>query len=67
MSNEYKDWLRDTAANYLLDCRLAKSIEYCEPMQGGYIAICEGFDWERHVFFVWDDDLEGWSYREIYV
>lgn len=65
MSNEYKDWLRDKAADYLLDCYLVERIEYCEPIGDGYIAIGEGRDWARHVFFVWDDDVEGWSYREI--
>ena len=67
MSNEYKDWLKDKVADYLLDCYLVKRIEYCEPMQSGYIVIGEGLDWERHVFFVWDDDIEGWSYKEIYI
>lgn len=67
MSDAYKDWLRDKAADYLLDNGLVERIEYCEPMQYGYIAVGEGRDWARHIFFIWDDDLEGWSYKEIYV
>ena len=67
MNDEYEDWLRDTAADYLLDNNLVRHIEYCEPMHYGYIAIGQELDGTRHIFFVWNDDLDGWSYREIYI
>lgn len=67
MSNEYEDWSRDEAADYLLNNNLVERIEYCEPMHYGYIAIGQELDETRHIFFVWNDDLDGWSYREIYI
>lgn len=67
MSNEYKDWLRDTATDILLDRELIKHIEYCESMYHGYIAIGIDYNWQRHMFFIWNDENEGWYYREVFI
>ena len=65
MSNEHTDWLRDQASDIMLDNGTLKNIEYCESFHCGYITIGEDYDWHRRVFFIWNDDLDGWSYREI--
>lgn len=68
MSNEYGDWLLDTAQDYLLnEVYMIQKIESTTPFQDGYLMICEHTDDSKGVYFVWNDDDYGWSYKEVYV
>ena len=65
MSNEYKDWLYDAAQDYLLENELLNKINYVSPQVNGFFIYGEGDYGQLKTYFVWLDDIEGWSYRTI--
>ena len=66
MSNEYKDWLWDTAQDYLLnEVYMIEEIEYMTEYDYGYSILCRHTDGSKRVYFVWNDEDWGWSYRSI--
>lgn len=66
MSNEYKDYMYDRAQEYLLDTDYVRKIEYCTEWKYGYLIVGRSSDGQRNAYFVWLDDIEGWSFREIF-
>jgi len=68
MSNEYKDWLLDTAQDYLLnEVYMIERIEWTTSFNDGYLMICEHADHSKGAYFVWNDEDCGWSYKFIEV
>ena len=65
MSNEYKDWLWDMSQEYLLENCLLNKIESCTKRDDGFLI--NGYDeyGSFKVYFVWLDDVDGWSYRTV--
>lgn len=66
MSNEYKDYMYDCAQEYLLNTGYVRSIEYCTEWKYGYLIVGYSSDGQKNAYFVWSDDIEGWSFREIF-
>jgi len=66
MSNEYKDYMCDRAQEYLLDTNYVRRTEYCTEWGSGYLIVGYSPEWRKKVFFVWLDDVEGWSFREVF-
>lgn len=68
MSNEYKDWCWDAAQEYLLnEVYMIEEIEHVAKYNEGYLIICKHADCSRGLYFVWLDEIDGWSYKEIYI
>ena len=68
MSNEYRDWCWDTAQDYLLNnIYIIEEIEYMTEFNDGYLMICKHTDNSKGTYFVWLDDCDGWSYKEIII
>lgn len=68
MSNEYKDYLWDTAQNYLLnEVYMIEKIECVTSFNDGYLMICKHVDYSKGAYFVWFDEDDGWNYKSIYV
>ena len=68
MSNEYKDWYWDAAQDYLVnEVYMIEEIEYMTEFEDGYLVICRHTDGSRGAYFVWLDEVSGWSYKEIYI
>ena len=67
MSNEYNDWCWDAAQDYLLENNLLKKIEGIIKYNDGYLITGFSNYNEQETYFVWLDDIDGWSYRQIYV
>ena len=68
MSNEYKDWLQDASQDYLLNnIYMIKEIEYMTEFNDGYLMICKHMDGSKSPYFVWLDDCDGWSYKEVII
>lgn len=68
MSNEYKDWLEDRACEVMEETGLVSRIIYYTKWYDGFLFI--GMSTNTHekvAYFVWLDDIDGWSYRQIYV
>lgn len=66
MSNEYRDYMWDCAQNCILDANCIKKVEYCTEWNYGYLIVGYSPEWRKKVYFVWNDDVEGWSFREIF-
>jgi len=60
MSNEYKDWLLDTAQEYVLENEYMRSIEYITVWEDGYLALGTSIYGDKVIYFIWLDDLDGW-------
>lgn len=68
MSNEWKDYLWDAAQDYLLnEVYMIKKVEYITEFNDGYLMICKHMDGSKGSYFVWLDEINGWSYKEMYV
>lgn len=68
MSNEWKDYLWDAAQEYLLnEVYMIEKIEHVAEYNDGYLMICKHADGSRGLYFVWLDEIDGWSYKDIYV
>ena len=68
MSNEYKDWCWDAAQDYLVnEVYMIEEVEYMTEFEDGYLVICRHTDGSRGPYFVWNDDDNGWSYKEVYI
>lgn len=68
MSNEYKDWLWDAAQDYLLnEVYIIEKVEYITEFEDGYLIIGKHTDGSRGLYFVWLDEINGWSYKKIYI
>lgn len=65
MSNEYKDYLQDSACDVLLDQGILKRIDMSDTFHGGFIILGYDFNFQKRLYFVWNDDIDGWDYREI--
>ena len=66
MSNEYKDWYEDRAYDVIIENNLIRRIEYSTKWYDGFLFIGYAPDWnEKVAYFVWLDDIDGWSYRQI--
>ena len=66
MSNEYKDYMLDRAQDCLLDTGYLRRTEYCTEWGSGYLVVGYSPEWSKKVYFVWLDDVEGWSFREVF-
>lgn len=68
MSNEYKDYLYDTIYEIISDNNLLYKIEYYTQIKSSTFVVI-GYDEYNtfKVYKIWLDDLDGWSYKEIYV
>ncbi len=68
MSNEYKDWCWDAAQDYLLnEVFMIEEIEYMTEYDYGYLIIGRHTEGSKGAYFVWLDEINGWSYKSIYV
>ncbi len=67
MSNEYKDWLWDAAQECALDNECVQSIDYFTAWEDGYLALCTGVYGDKIMYFIWLDDINGWSCKLIEV
>ena len=65
MSNEYKEWKRDAAQDYLLENELLNKINHVSPQVNGFFIHGESNYGEYRTYFVWLDEVEGWSYRTV--
>ena len=65
MSNEYKDWLWDTAQDYLLENCLLNKIKGITKWDDGFLINGQDEYGVAKVYFVWLDDIDGWSYKII--
>ena len=61
MSDEYKDWLWDAAQEYVLENEYMRSINYFTTWNDGYLAIGKNMYDDNVMFFIWLDDIDGWS------
>ena len=60
--NEY-----DTVREYLLASGQVNDIEYITDYGEGYICICRTDDGVKEIYFVWLDEVDGWSWTQIIV
>lgn len=65
MSNEYKDWLWDTAQEYILEKEYMRSIEHFTIWEDGYLALGTNMYGDKVMFFIWFDDIDGWGCKLI--
>ena len=67
MSNEYRDWCWDTAQDYLLENNYLAIIDHFTKWDDGFLAIGRLQEGTQIAYFVWLDDLDGWSHRQVYI
>lgn len=65
MSNEYKDYMYDKAAEVVGENNLLKTVEYSTIYQDGYLFIGLTEDNYKGIFYIWLDEEYGWSWTEI--
>ena len=67
VSNEYKDWSWDAAQEFLLNSENLTKIKSVTTWDDGFLVTGERGLETQVAYFVWLDDVDGWSYKQFMV